>query len=197
MKYCYFVSIISILLSCNNSQPNVVNNQETPLPSVSVHIPDSANNAVDSMLSAYYSFKSSLVEADSLTALSTVERLHQTANNIDFNGVADSVLRSTLLLHTDSLQTAIHAAQQTATLSGKRIQLNNITHHLYALLKMMQYHKATVFYQKCPMAFNDNQEGFWLSSMAEIENPYLGKKHPTYQSGMLHCGEVVDSIAFR
>ena len=28
----------------------------------------------------------------------------------------------------------------------------------------------------------------------EIINPYLGKNHPEFKSGMLHCGEVKDSI---
>lgn len=175
----------------------MVNNQKDSLQTVSITLPDSVNNSVASTLSAYYSFKSTLVEADSLSALSSVETLLKTTNNIEFRGVQDSLLRSKLLLNTDSLKKAVQSAQQIATLAGKRIQLNNITHHLYALLKNMEYHKSTVFYQKCPMAFNDNQEGFWLSNMAEIENPYLGKKHPTYQSGMLHCGEIVDSISFK
>jgi hypothetical protein len=46
------------------------------------------------------------------------------------------------------------------------------------------------------MAFNDNETAFWLSNSREVVNPYLGKKHPKYASGMLHCGEVKDSIAY-
>ena len=197
MKYCCFVIIISFVLSCNNSQTAVVISQKDSLPNTILSLPDSVNNRVDSTLSAYYSFKSSLVEADSIGAISCVETLLKTTNHIDFNGVSDSLLRKKLLSNTDSLKKAVQSAQKIATLAGKRIQLNNITHHFYALLKNMQYHKTTIFYQKCPMAFNDNQEGYWLSNIAEIENPYLGKKHPTYQSGMLHCGEVVDSILLK
>jgi hypothetical protein len=46
------------------------------------------------------------------------------------------------------------------------------------------------------MAFNDNETAFWLSDNREVVNPYLGKKHPKYASGMLHCGEVKDSLAY-
>lgn len=47
---------------------------------------------------------------------------------------------------------------------------------------------------QCPMAFNDTITASWLSDSRVINNPYLGKKHPKYKAGMLHCGEVVDSF---
>jgi hypothetical protein len=46
------------------------------------------------------------------------------------------------------------------------------------------------------MAFNDNEAAYWLSNSREVVNPYLGKKHPKYSSGMLHCGEVKDSLNY-
>ena len=44
------------------------------------------------------------------------------------------------------------------------------------------------------MAFGDDQAANWISNSTEIVNPYLGKRHPKYKAGMLHCGELKDSI---
>jgi len=198
MKYCYIVIIIFILGSCNNTK-NPANSPESTviLPTVTVSIPDSTNIAIDSMLSAYYNLKSSLVEADSVASLLSSETFYTTVNTVDLKSISDTSLAKKLQSNLDSLNVFAKAAQQSSTISDKRIQLNNITRQLYSLLQDAQYHKKKVYYQKCPMAFHDNEEGFWLSNVSEIENPYLGKKHPTYQSGMLHCGEVVDSIAYK
>jgi len=199
MKYCYILIIIFIFGSCNNQQSTAIhpNNSTVTLPSVTVSIPDSTNIAIDSMLSAYYNFKSSLVEADSVASLLSSKTLYSSVKSVDINRITDTSLAKKLHKNIDSLNVFAKAAQQSSSISDKRIQLNNITRQLYALLQNVQYHKERVFYQKCPMAFHDNEEGFWLSNVSEIENPYLGKKHPTYQSGMLHCGEVVDSIAYK
>jgi hypothetical protein len=184
--------------SCNNTK-NPANSPESTvnLPSVTVSIPDSTNIAIDSMLSAYYNLKSSLVEADSVASLLSSETFYTSVNTVDLSSISDTSLAKKLQSNLDSLNVFAKAAQQSSTISDKRIQLNNITRQLYSLLQDAQYHKKKVYYQKCPMAFHDNEEGFWLSNVSEIENPYLGKKHPTYQSGMLHCGEVVDSIAYK
>ena len=198
MKYCYFVIIIFILGSCNNTKSPTNSPESTVnLPSVTVSIPDSTNIAIDSMLSAYYNLKSSLVEADSVASLLSSETFYSSVNTVDLKSISDTSLAKKLQSTLDSLNVYAIAAQQSSTISDKRIQLNNITRQLYSLLQDAQYHKKRVYYQKCPMAFHDNEEGFWLSNVSEIENPYLGKKHPTYQSGMLHCGEVVDSIAYK
>ena len=199
MKYCCFVIIIFLISSCNSQQnTNVASAGALPvLPSITVSIPDSTNKAIDSTLSAYYNFKSSLVETDSVAAMVSSEQLYKTVKAIDFSKISDTILAKKLNSYLDSLNVFAKAAQKSSTISDKRIQLNNITGKLYSILQNVQYHKERVFYQKCPMAFHDNEEGFWLSNISEIENPYLGKKHPTYQSGMLHCGEVVDSIAYR
>jgi len=198
MKYCYIVIIIFILGSCNNTKSPANSTESTVnLPSVTISIPDSTNNAIDSMLSAYYNFKSTLVEADSVASLLSSETFYTRVKTIDLRSISDTSLVKKLQSNLDTLNVFAKAAQQSLNIADKRIQLNNITRQLYALLQNVQYHKERVFYQKCPMAFHDNEEGFWLSNISEIENPYLGKKHPTYQSGMLHCGEVVDSIAYK
>ena len=65
---------------------------------------------------------------------------------------------------------------------------------IYPLLKTIHYEGKTLYWQNCPMAFGDDKGANWISNTEEIINPYLGKNHPEFKSGMLHCGEVKDSI---
>jgi hypothetical protein len=56
------------------------------------------------------------------------------------------------------------------------------------------YDAAPVYVQTCPMAFRDSEPASWLSDSREILNPFLGRRHPKYGAGMLHCGELTDSL---
>ena len=68
---------------------------------------------------------------------------------------------------------------------------------MYNLVRTVRYNAEVVYYQHCPMAFNDQDEAYWLSNNNEVVNPYLGKSHPKYKASMLHCGDVSDSLDFR
>ena len=69
-----------------------------------------------------------------------------------------------------------------------------ISEGLYNLVRTVKYDRQKLYHQHCPMAFNDEEEAWWISNSNKIENPYMGKNHPTYHAGMLGCGEVKDSI---
>ena len=71
-----------------------------------------------------------------------------------------------------------------------------LTDELYNLIRTTKYSGSIVYHIKCPMAFHDEEEGYWLSSSSHIANPYLGTMHPKYKNKMLGCGEVVDSLNF-
>jgi hypothetical protein len=60
---------------------------------------------------------------------------------------------------------------------------------LYDLIRTVRYDRLLIYYNYCPMAFND-QGANWLSNSPEIRNPYIPKK-------MITCGEIKDSIDFR
>ena len=79
------------------------------------------------------------------------------------------------------------------SISSKRMLFNEFSLSVFALLHHPGLQGGKVYLQKCPMAFHDTGSGYWLSRDPEIRNPYLGIHHPEYKSGMLHCGETVDS----
>ena len=61
------------------------------------------------------------------------------------------------------------------TLEGMRRSFYTLSENLYNLLRTVQYDQQIIYHDKCPMAFNDQEEGYWLSNTKEIINPYLGK----------------------
>jgi hypothetical protein len=157
---------------------------------------DSFNRGIDSLLNAYFLIKEALVNTDSISVKSACKSLIILA---DTNRLAE--------LKKDSLGIYSSAIMQLGDVKANAESLlnqNNITEirqdfrmigeSIYPLLKTIHYEGKTLYWQNCPMAFGEDKGANWISNTEEIINPYLGKNHPEFKSGMLHCGEVKDSI---
>ena len=101
------------------------------------------------------------------------------------------------------------AADFAATMSGsakgfrgetdlvkKKREFQLISEALYNLVRTVKYDRQKLYHQHCPMAFNDEEEAWWISNSNKIENPYLGRKHPKYKATMVECGDITDSLDF-
>ena len=95
-----------------------------------------------------------------------------------------------------SVSSEVKAFSGESGIEARRRSFNMITEYLYELATAVRYDGHIIYHIKCPMAFKETEEGYWLSSTRQIVNPYLGNKHPVYKSKMLGCGEVTDSIDF-
>jgi hypothetical protein len=87
-------------------------------------------------------------------------------------------------------------SNSSSNMEEKRRSFHSLSQNLFDLLRTIRFDAAKVYLQECPMAFNDTESAIWLSNKSEIRNPYLGLHHPRYQSGMLNCGDVKDSLRF-
>ena len=149
------------------------------------------NNAFDSLLSQYFAVRDALVDADTLKADQAAYRL---ANGAD--SLPTQLLRAdtSIILTAKSLAAALSGDAKgfagEGGLDGRRKSFNVLTDELFNLVRTVHYDEARVYHIRCPMAFKDSVEGFWLSSTTEIVNPYLGRKDPK----MPACGEVIDSF---
>ena len=63
-----------------------------------------------------------------------------------------------------------------------------IAESVWTLTRTVKYTGKIVYYQYCPMAFN-NKGAYWMSQDREIKNPYFGDK-------MLECGSLEDSLDY-
>jgi hypothetical protein len=155
------------------------------------------NQSVESFMNAYYMMIEGFVNWDTAVVRKESAEFKTALDNFKVDE-----LKTDSLLYTDATRILNAVKAETAAivddneLSEQRGSLNIMSQALYELLNKVQYDKAKVYYQQCPMAFNDVQAGNWLSPKAAIRNPYLGKSHPKYHSGMLKCGSTKDSVNF-
>jgi hypothetical protein len=195
MKYLA-IPFILLMVSCGGSQDHSGHAAHDSVQAVAPGpLP---GDPASLLLGSYYQLKSTLVEADSIAADSAAIALADLAEHTDVKLlVTDSSQTLSLFALLDSISTVSSSIPESADLTSRRRAFSRLGDHMLALLNQSGYSASKVYVQQCPMAFNDTETASWLSDASEIVNPYLGKKHPKYSSGMLHCGELRDSIVVK
>lgn len=193
MRYLLLIVMFGLSASCGSGDGGKAGKGETE----AVPSPVSGTRGVwlQDVIDAYYGVKLALVEADSAKADSLAQRMKTACDSAKlpatvFDSAAWKVSKDLL----GDLSSECWGFMGEATLEAKRRSFNMMGEHLYPLLQAAGYDRGQVYRQACPMAFNDSEMAGWLSDSREIVNPYLGRKHPKYGAGMLHCGELVDSL---
>jgi len=152
------------------------------------------NTAFSSMMNEYYSLKDALVEWDTVKADKAAYDLMQRSDSLPYGELkADSSIILTAKSMAASISGEAKGFLGEPGLEGKRRAFNMLTDELYTLINTVRYDGEIIYHDKCPMAFNDSEEAYWLSNNPKIVNPYLGKYHPKYKDKMLGCGEINDS----
>ena len=153
--------------------------------------------AFGGLMSSYFALKDALVDWDTLKADQAAVALAGMADSLPVRTLKGD---SAIIQTAESLVASIDGEAKGLTgetgIEGRRRSFNMLTDELYNLVRTVQYGGQPIYHIKCPMAFGDSSEGYWLSNTAAIVNPYMGKKHPTYGAKMLGCGEVTDSLDF-
>jgi len=157
----------------------------------------SASTVSENLLNAYYAMNEGFVNWDT----AAVKK-----NSIAFKNALDSFKLDELKTDTANLESAkrslnavkseTRAIVEDDKLDEQRGSLNILSQALYDFINKIKYDRAKIYYQECPMAFNDVNSGNWLSAQKEIRNPYLGTSHPKYKSGMLKCGSTKETINY-
>ena len=158
---------------------------------------DAFTRSFSELMSSYYQLKDALVDWDTTKANQAALLIKQRADSLPMKQLkADSTIVLTAQNLAGSVSNEVNGFVGEPTIEQKRREFNMITDELYNLIRTVRYDGETVFHERCPMAFNESEEGFWLSNTSKIINPYLGNKHPKYNTKMVGCGEVVDSLDF-
>lgn len=155
------------------------------------------NKPFNDMLNNYFDLKNALVEWDTAKATASALMLSELAGKLPYDELkGDATIVETAKSFSGSVMAEAQGVAGENTIEGKRRSFYTLSENLFNLLRTVKYDQQVVYYDKCPMAFNDNETAYWLSNSREIVNPYLGNKHPKYKSGMLHCGSVEDSVNY-
>jgi hypothetical protein len=172
--------------------------EEKKQESLTVGRPSGAFDASFSILmNDYYAVKDALVDWDTTKANQAAALLIQHADSLKLKDLkADSTIVETAQNFASSISSESKGLIGETDIEKKRRSFNMLTDEIYNLIRTVKYSGEVVYHLKCPMAFNDSEEAYWLSGSSKIINPYLGKKHPKYNDKMISCGEVVDSLNF-
>jgi len=172
---------------------------DTPVPettnAVKKHSPE-FNESIANVLDAYFKMKNAFVDADTSAIKNTVSKFINATDSIKLSELktTDSSLVITARQNISDIKANAQPILQENDITEMRQDFSMVSENLYPLLKVIGYEGNKIFWQNCPMAFGEDKPANWLSNTAEINNPYLGKNDPKYKSGMLHCGENMDSI---
>ena len=200
MKSFWFLLLAFTLFSCGGQKETEKETvaADAQRPVVALADQTAAEKGLTPVINAYYDLKDALIEADSAAADRSAAQLLALADSLKIGAFGlDTTLAQTIETYRGNIVAETKGLIGETDLTLKRRAFSMISQNLLPLLKEVNYKAEPVYQQICPMAFNEDETAYWLSNSNEINNPYLGKKHPKYGAGMLHCGELGDSLIFK
>ncbi|HEY0676782.1 MAG TPA: DUF3347 domain-containing protein [Chitinophagaceae bacterium] len=179
-------------------RPKDTTEDKEPVPLAITDKSDVFRSAFGDLMSAYYSLKDGFVNWDTSAVNKAALSVQAKADSLPYSELkGDSNIVETAKTFSMSVSAESKGILGETSIEQKRRSFYTLSENLYNLVRTVRYGGEVIYHQRCPMAFNDDEEAFWLSNSREIMNPYLGKSHPKYKAGMLHCGDVSDSLDFR
>ena len=155
------------------------------------------NDNINKVVNSYPSLKDAFIEADTIQikakAVDFIDAVHQ----IDTSEIKKdtAAVFETIMATIGDVRSNAESILNQTDITEMRRDFSSLTEMMFPVFfNAIQYEGPTLYFQNCPMAFNDTEPANWISKTKEIMNPYMGKKHPKYQSGMLNCGEIIDTI---
>lgn len=152
---------------------------------------DPFNGSYTQLLSTYFQMKDALVAGDTVSADAAADAMAMAADSVrldELKGDSTGAIRDLARTFIMEINTASRFFSGSAGLEERRKKFESITELIWNLTRSIRFTGATVYYNFCPMAF-DNKGAYWLSAERPIRNPYFGDK-------MLTCGQVLDSLNY-
>ncbi|GAB3831993.1 hypothetical protein GCM10028895_52460 [Pontibacter rugosus] len=146
---------------------------------------DPVKQQLAQLLGSYLRLKDALVASDTEQVQVEAQAVLAAAEKVEITGLAEEQQQ----FATEKLDEVKQSASKMAAatdVTAQRENLDLLSEATFSLTKAFGASDQKLFYQHCPMANND-QGGYWLSSSAEIRNPYFGEQ-------MLKCGSTEESI---
>lgn len=169
-----------------------------PVPmAVSAHSSE-FNASVKNSIDAYYQLSEAFVNWDE----ESVKKHSLVLANLLDSLKIDELKSDTTGIYETALDPLGNAKAEASTIlvsedwEARRRSFQNLSENLRLLMIVVKYDQEKLYWQECPMAFNDTETAHWLSPSTEVRNPYLGLKHPKYKGTMLACGAPKDTINF-
>jgi hypothetical protein len=199
MKTPYlFLWAVVFIMSCAGEDKNAAENKAENQLQTAGKNTEAFNQSFDKMLNAYFSLRDGLVDYDTVKANAASRELARHADNLGLNEISNDstgAIKETAKNFAGTISGSAKGLVGETELEKKKREFQMISDAMYDLVRTVKYDQQKIYHQHCPMAFGE-EDGYWISTSPEIINPYLGKQHPKYKSGMLHCGDITDSLDF-
>ena len=182
---------IFIIMACNNKPA------ENKTPEIKTSVSkntDSFNVAFDSLLVHYDSLLTAFINWDTVAADKYATALQMSLISVPYEQMPDEAAASKATGIAQNSADALQTLITIDSINNKRRFFYTASEGIYHLIKTTGYDRAVIYHKKCPMGFDGEREGWWISTEKTIDNPYLGKFHPKYRNAMLECGIIEDSI---
>jgi hypothetical protein len=154
------------------------------------------NESVNEVITAYLSLKNAFVDADTAKIIAEQKKLLTAIDSFKVNELKNDtsgIVQSAQAQIMD-IKANAEAISKETEITEMRQKFRMVSENLYPFLKTIHYEGQKLYWQNCPMAFEEDKDASWISNTEEIINPYLGRNHPKYKGSMLHCGETQDTI---
>lgn len=191
MKNAWLIVFIIVLsVACKSKEEKTGTTATEAKTSTGYIYSENFNQTINNTLNAYYSLKDAFVASDTVKVNAAGAELKTLLENLKLEEVQknDSLGFSSINGRPGDVASEISGMLGEKDLEKKRESFEMISNAFYDLVRVIKPTGATIYYQYCPMAFND-KGAYWLSNADSIQNPYFGKK-------MLTCGEVKETMKF-
>ena len=190
-KTLLILSVILSAVACKNKEDKTAA-PETAEPKVAngYAYTETFNQSMNTVLNAYYNLKDAFVASDTVKINTEAVVLKNLLDSFKLEEVQqfDTLGFSSINGRPGDVAAEISGMLGEKELEKKRESFEMVSNAFYDMVRVIKPTGATIYYQYCPMAF-DNKGAYWLSSADSIMNPYFGKK-------MLTCGEVKETLKF-
>jgi Protein of unknown function (DUF3347) len=137
------------------------------------------------VFAAYVELKDAFVASDAMEVKTKASKVALTLNGVDMKLLSGAAHNDWMNYHS-SIQSSLKEIESSTDIETQRNSFSSLSDTLYKSMRAFGHDGNPIYYQYCPMAFN-NEGGYWLSDKEQIRNPYFGDK-------MLTCGSVKQKL---
>ncbi|TWI85068.1 Cu(I)/Ag(I) efflux system membrane fusion protein [Lacibacter cauensis] len=191
-KTLLILSVVLLVVACKNKDEKSEETTAAPeQPKAAGYAySETFNQSMTNVLNAYYNLKDAFVASDTAKVNTAAVALKGLLDSLKLDEVKqfDSLGFTSIDGRAGDVAAEISGMLGEKELEKKRESFEMVSNAFYDMVRVIKPTGATIYYQYCPMAFND-KGAYWLSSADSIMNPYFGKK-------MLTCGEVKETLKY-
>jgi membrane fusion protein, copper/silver efflux system len=141
---------------------------------------------LEEVYKSYIRLKNALVQTDAGKAKEAASALRASLGKADMKLLKGAAHDKWMELYS-AMEKSVESIAS-GDIGAQRASFASLSNQLFTTIRTFGIPAGTVYWQYCPMAFND-KGAYWLSELKEIRNPYFGDE-------MLTCGETRETLEF-